>query len=1370
MPPKGMYAAAIQKLVADKVAKALATNYATRANASGPSENTDGSGGQGRAPPTQQCSFIGYMKCNPTTFHGNEGAIKLCHWFEKTESTFRISGCAETNKVMFVAATLQGRALTCQLGRNATGRAYAIRDAKQGQGPYVVTVRLNTSYEVELADGKIVSTNTVLRGFTLNLVNHLFEIDLMPIELGAFDVIIGMDWLVEHDAMIVCGKNMRRLEDVPMICDFLEVFLDDLPGLPPPLKVEFTIELVPGAGPVTRSKEEHKEHLKIILGLLKKEQLYAKFLKYDFWLDFVKFLGHKNKKYEWGEEEEEEAFQMLKQKLCGAPILALPEETKDFVVYCDVSIKAGKITMEFVIRLPRTPSGYDSIRVIVDRLTRSAHFLPIKKTDSMEKLTRLYLNEIVFRHGVPVSIRIEIVVLHLDFGDHFKRPWDRHFPLVEFSHNNSYHASIKAAPFEALYGQKCRSPIYWSEVGDSQPTRPELIQEKMEKIVQIKNRLLPAHVRCKPLEFNIGDIVMLKVSPWKGVIRFGKRGKLSPRYIRPFKIIDRIGPLAYKLELPDEICGFHNTFYVSNLKKCLADKNLIIPLEEIQLDDKLHFIEEPVEIMDREVKIKQEKDKIGTKPDENGKRGRAQQSLKAEMAKINKNLMKVLQINQQVKAVTPSCKTCGGPHSYNDCPATVSQTQNVYAVGAYNQGGNSYQPQGNRNPLSYCLDNYLGLPGFNQNQNRNNQNQNYQNQNRNQGNNHGIPLGNNQERNQFFQRASHGQNPPPAYQAPAYQASGYQAPVHQALIPKPQVVTTTEFTNYMKANDAIPKNMQTNMTSLTNSNLKLKNMFGKFIKMNTASSSGSGTLPSNTITNLKEDLKGITTRSGNPYKGPMIPTTSSPSKVVEHESKATKETMPPTNESTKDVQPQVIQIKTPISNSEPVAPSVSEPVVAPVSAPKPNPKLSIPYPSRLHNQRLRDKANDQKEIFFKIFQDLDLNISFTDVLILMPKFGPTIKSLLTNKEKLFELAKTSLNEHCLTILLKKLPEKLGDPGKFLIRYRSVSKPISIAKDVSVKVGVFHFLADFVVVDFEPDPQVPLILRRCFLKTVRVLIDVHKGELTLRIRNEAITYNLDQTSTLKKFSVSLITASSNPTPFDDLIVYTTSPTLTSFGDSDLLLFEEADAFLGLEDDLNSPKINPFYYDPEGNILLLEAILNSEPLPPLLIMNNTCLHSRKNSSPWVSPVHCVPKKGGFTVVENEENELIPTRLVIGWRVCIHYRKLNEATRKDHFPLPFMDQMLERLAGNEYYCFLDGFSGYFQIPIDPCDQEKTTFTYPYGTYAYRRMPFGLCNAPGTFQRYMLAIFHDMVERTMEVFMDDFSVFGNSFENCLSRLDKML
>nr|GFA57651.1 reverse transcriptase domain-containing protein [Tanacetum cinerariifolium] len=161
--------------------------------------------------------------------------------------------------------------------------------------------------------------------------------------------------------------------------------------------------------------------------------------------------------------------------------------------------------------------------------------------------------------------------------------------------------------------------------------------------------------------------------------------------------------------------------------------------------------------------------------------------------------------------------------------------------------------------------------------------------------------------------------------------------------------------------------------------------------------------------------------------------------------------------------------------------------------------------------------------------------------------------------------------------------------------------------------------------------------------------------------------------------------------------------------------------------------------------------------------TILKSHKRAIAWkLSDI--------MDIIENEDNELILTRLVTGWRVCIDYHKLNEATRKDHFTLPFMDQMLERLAGNQYYYFLDGFSGYFEIPIDPKDQEKTTFICPYGTFSYRRMPFGLCNAPGTFQRCMMEIFHDMIEKTMEVFMDDFLVFGNYFQSCLSHLERML
>ncbi|GJW74407.1 putative reverse transcriptase domain-containing protein [Tanacetum coccineum] len=194
----------------------------------------------------------------------------------------------------------------------------------------------------------------------------------------------------------------------------------------------------------------------------------------------------------------------------------------------------------------------------------------------------------------------------IDFG----KGWDKHLPLIEFSYNNNYHTSIKAAPFEALYGRKCRSPICWAEVGDAQLTGPEIVRETTEKIIQIKHRLQAsrdrqkcyADKRRKPLEFQVGDKVMLKVSPWKGVIRFGKRGKLNPRYIGPFKILAKVGTVAYRLELPEKLSRVHSTFHVSNLKKCLSDEPLAIPLDEIHIDEKLNFIEEPVEIMDREVK------------------------------------------------------------------------------------------------------------------------------------------------------------------------------------------------------------------------------------------------------------------------------------------------------------------------------------------------------------------------------------------------------------------------------------------------------------------------------------------------------------------------------------------------------------------------------------------------------------------------------------------------------------------------------------------------------------------------------------------------------------------------------------------------
>ncbi|GJW63851.1 putative reverse transcriptase domain-containing protein [Tanacetum coccineum] len=194
----------------------------------------------------------------------------------------------------------------------------------------------------------------------------------------------------------------------------------------------------------------------------------------------------------------------------------------------------------------------------------------------------------------------------VDFGN----GWVKHLPLVEFSYNNSYHASIKAAPFEALYGRKCRSPVCWAEVGQVQLTGPEIVQETTEKVIQIKQRMQAARdrqksyadLKRKPMEFQVGDRVMLKVSPWKGVVRFGKRGKLNPRYVGPFKVLEKVGSVAYKLELPQELSRVHNTFHVSNLKKCYSDEPLAVPLEGLHIDDKLQFVEEPVEIMEREIK------------------------------------------------------------------------------------------------------------------------------------------------------------------------------------------------------------------------------------------------------------------------------------------------------------------------------------------------------------------------------------------------------------------------------------------------------------------------------------------------------------------------------------------------------------------------------------------------------------------------------------------------------------------------------------------------------------------------------------------------------------------------------------------------
>ncbi|GJU52017.1 putative reverse transcriptase domain-containing protein [Tanacetum coccineum] len=773
----------------------------------------------------------------------------------------------------------------------------------------ITPTTLDYYYDVELADKKIIGINNIIRGYTLNFLNHPFNIDLMPVELGSFDVIIGMDWLAKYHAVIVCAEKIVRIpwgnetlivefqielipgaapvaqapyrlapsemkelsdqlqelsnkgftrpssspwgapvlfvkkkdglfrmcinyrdlnkitvknlreEDIPKtafrtryghyefqvmpfgLTNSPAVFMDLINRVCKPYLDKFVIVFIDDILIYSRNKKEHEEHLKAILELLKKEELYAKFSKYEFLIPKIhQFLGlagyyrrfiegfskiaksmtkltQKGVKFDWGDKEEA-AFQLIKKKLCSAPILALPEGSKDFVVYCDASHKglgvvlmqrekvidyasrqlkiheknymthdlehgsvvfALKIWRHYLYRTKCTVftdhkilqhildqnelnmrqrrwlellSDYDceiryhpeaqieahkpenfkkedvrgmirkdipkerlepranrtlclngrswlpcygDLRTVImheshklkysihpgsdkmyqgmkklywwpnmkadiatyvrkcltcakvkaehqrpsDRITKFELFLPMRETDPMEKLARMYLKEVVTRHGIPVSIISDrdetdgqsertIKTLEdmlracvIDFGN----GWVKHFPLVEFSYNNSYHGSIKAAPFEALYGQKCHSLVFWAEVGEVQLTGLEKVQETTEKIIHIKQRIQAAHdrqksyadLKRKPMEFQVGDRVMLKV-------------------------LEKVRSVAYKLELPQELSRVHSTFHVSNLKKCYSNEPLAVPLDGVHIDDKLHFVEESVEIMNRDVK------------------------------------------------------------------------------------------------------------------------------------------------------------------------------------------------------------------------------------------------------------------------------------------------------------------------------------------------------------------------------------------------------------------------------------------------------------------------------------------------------------------------------------------------------------------------------------------------------------------------------------------------------------------------------------------------------------------------------------------------------------------------------------------------
>nr|GEV63196.1 reverse transcriptase domain-containing protein [Tanacetum cinerariifolium] len=534
-------------------------------------------------------------------------------------------------------------------------------------------------------------------------------------------------------------------------------------------------------------------------------------------------------------------------------------------------------------------------------------------------------------------------------------------------------------------------------------------------------------------------------------------------------------------------------------------------------------------------------------------------------------------------------------------------------------------------------------------------------------------------------------------------------------------------------------------------------MMSSYFQKDTASTSGSGSLPSNTVANPRGDLKAITTRSGVSYDGPPIPPpTSSLPKVVERVPEVTKDTVQP---STENIQPSVAQTQVPID----------EPVVAP------KPKPTIPYPLRVNKQKLREKDDNLALKFIEIFRNLHFELSFADALLHMPKFALMFKSLLNNKEKLFDLATTLVNKNCSTIILKKLPEKLGDPTTYEEYVQEVLgfSDNSKSGNPTPTSDPIIALSSLFLPPFEGGNFILEEIEACLIsKSIPQGNDDTDFDLEGDIRLLEELLNKDPSSSplppkeLNVEEIKTVKSSIDEPPELELKDLPSHLEYTFLEGTDKLpviiskeLKDEEKSAL-LKDDFKPAAQHQRRVNPKIHEVIKSKVIKLLDAEIIYLISD---------SPWVSPVHCVPKKGGMTVVENEDNELIPTRLVTGWRVCIDYRKLNDATQKNHFPLPFMDQMLERLARNEFYHFLDDFSRYFHIMIDPQEQEKTTFTCPYGTFAYGRMPFSLCNAHGTFQRCMMAIFHDMIKKTMEVFMDDFLVFDDSFSSCLSYLDTM-
>nr|GEW38989.1 putative reverse transcriptase domain-containing protein [Tanacetum cinerariifolium] len=615
------------------------------------------------APVERKCSYKEFMSCQPFNFKGLKGAVGYIRWFKHTELVFSRSNCTKDGKKMedeFYHLTVKGNDLKRYVRRfqelttlcpTMVSDSEKMMEAFIGGLPQSIEGNVTTSrpQTLELHSSEANESVTVTchaygeKGHYANQCrnttnNNAQERAYMQRDRNAHqnpNVVTDYDCKIRYHPrkVNVVADALRQKEQIkPLLVRSLVMTIH----------LKLPSQILKAQTEAIKEENIKAENLRGMDKTFKIRPDRTRCIKNRSWLPLFGNLGdlilresHKSKYsihpgfdkmyqdlkklYWWPNIKAIIAEYVGKCSTCSR-VKAECQKPSGLLVQPEIPTwKWEKIIMDFVMKLPKTSSGHDTIWVIVDRLTKSVHFIPTLETDIMETLTRLYIKEIVSRHGVPISIISDrdshftsrfwqslhnalgtkldmsteyhhktngqsertiqtfedmIRVCVIDFG----KGWEKYLPLVEFSYNNSYHASIKVAPFEVLYGRKCKSPVYWAEVRDVQLTGPEIIHETTKKIVQMQKRLQAA-------------------KDWQR-----SYANLNPRYIRPFKILERIGPVAYKLKLPEELRNVHNTFHVSNLKKCLSDESFVIPMKELWLDDKLNFVEELVEIIDREVK------------------------------------------------------------------------------------------------------------------------------------------------------------------------------------------------------------------------------------------------------------------------------------------------------------------------------------------------------------------------------------------------------------------------------------------------------------------------------------------------------------------------------------------------------------------------------------------------------------------------------------------------------------------------------------------------------------------------------------------------------------------------------------------------